>query len=224
MVPSVVSLGQWTPLRALPRGWCTWRGPRVPRVALTFDDGPDPATTPLVLDRLDELGITATFFLLGSRVEAAPELVSEIAGRGHEIGVHGHRHDHHFVRTPRWVLDDLDAALEALASCGGRYPRWYRPPYGQTTGGTMLAARQRALPLVLWSAWGREWVAPSAEDVARRVTRGLEPGAIVLLHDSDVLSPPGTTDRVLAALPPIAEELDRRDLKAVTLSTLVPTP
>ncbi|HZP28002.1 MAG TPA: polysaccharide deacetylase family protein, partial [Acidimicrobiia bacterium] len=65
-VPSVVALGQWTPLRALPGGWCTWRGPDAPRVALTFDDGPDPRTTPRVLDRLDGLGFVATFFVLGS--------------------------------------------------------------------------------------------------------------------------------------------------------------
>ena len=219
--PGVVALGQWTPARALPRGWCRWRGPSVSQVALTFDDGPDPVTTPRVLDRLDELGLRATFFCLGSRVQDAPEVVAEAVLRGHEIGVHGHVHDHHFAHQPGWVRADLDAALEALAECGVE-PRWYRPPYGQVSAGTLRAARSRGLELVHWSAWGREWDEPDGSSVAERVSRSLEPGAIVLLHDSDDTSPAGTVDKVIDALGMIADDLDRRGLASVTLSELVP--
>jgi peptidoglycan/xylan/chitin deacetylase (PgdA/CDA1 family) len=218
--PSVVALGQWTRLRALPRGWCRWRGPDVARVALTFDDGPDPRTTPKILDQLDALGLRGTFFCLGSRVQAAPDLVMEIVDRGHEVAVHGFRHEHHLARTPRWVLRDLDAALSALADCGV-VPRWYRPPYGQSSAGTMFAARRRGLDLAHWSAWGREWEAPDARAVAGRIVRSLEPGAIVLLHDSDDTSPPGTVDRVVDALRVIADELSTRGLSSATLSDLV---
>jgi peptidoglycan/xylan/chitin deacetylase (PgdA/CDA1 family) len=192
----------------------------VRRVALTFDDGPDPETTPLVLERLDDLGLAATFFLLGTRVLAHPEIVADIASRGHEIAVHGHRHDHHFAHTPAWVIADLDAAVAALARYG-HSPRWYRPPYGQATSGTLIASRRRNLPMVLWSAWGREWTASSADEVTRRVGAGLAAGAIVLLHDSDVLSPPGTTEHVLAALAPLAAELHTRELRSATLSELL---
>jgi len=218
--PSVVALGQWSPMRAIPGGWCRWRGPKQPRVALTFDDGPDPQTTPLVLDRLDELGLRGTFFCLGSRMEQAPELVMETVDRGHEIGIHGHLHEHHLARTPRWIRDDLDAALEVAGDCGV-LPRWYRPPFGQSSLGTMLAARGRGLELVHWSAWGREWEAVDANEVVGRVCASLEPGAIVLLHDSDDSSPPGTVDRVLDSLGPIADELAHRELEATTLSELV---
>ena len=218
--PSVIALGQWTPLRALPGGWCRWRGPAVPRVALTFDDGPDPTTTPALLDRLEELGLRGTFFCLGCHVEHAPGLVMEIVDRGHEVGVHGFAHEHHLARTPAWVRADLDAALEVLGDCGV-VPRWYRPPYGQASLGTVLAARSRGLDLVHWSAWGREWEAEDAHAVADRVCEALEPGAIVLLHDSDDTSPVGTVARVVEALGPIADELAHRDLATCTLSDLV---
>jgi peptidoglycan/xylan/chitin deacetylase (PgdA/CDA1 family) len=220
MVPSVVSLGQWAPIRALPGNLCTWRGPARGAVALTFDDGPDPETTPRLLERLSRLGLAATFFCVGSQVEANPDLVREILGRGHQVEVHGHRHKHHFVRTPWWVQHDLNAAVEALTGAGAT-PKWFRPPFGQTTGSTMVAARRHRLGLVLWSAWGREWAEPDAAAVARRVGRHLTAGTIVLLHDSDTYSPPGSCQRALDALGPIACGLDHRGLTAVTLDQLV---
>lgn len=220
MVPSVVSLGQWSPLRSLPGDLCRWRGPAVDGVALTFDDGPDPRTTPDVLDRLSQLALSATFFCLGSQVATHPDLVAEILQRGHQVESHGYRHDHHFVRTPRWVRTDLDAAIAALEE-SGVHPRWFRPPYGQTAGATMVEARRHGLRLVLWSAWGREWDEPDAASVARRVGSGLGPGAIVLLHDADVMSPLGSARRATEALGPIAEELHQRGLAALTLDRLV---
>jgi peptidoglycan/xylan/chitin deacetylase (PgdA/CDA1 family) len=218
--PSVVALGQWTKLRSLPNGWCRWRGPDVASVALTFDDGPDLHGTPRVLDALDALGLRGTFFCLGSRAAADPDLVMGVVDRGHEVALHGFAHDHHLARTPRWVLADMEAGLSALADCGV-IPRWYRPPYGQSSAATMYAARRRRLELVHWSGWGREWEAVDAHAVADRVERSLEPGAIVLLHDSDDTSPSGTVDRVVDALPLIAAELQARGLTSSTMSDLV---
>lgn len=219
-VPSVVSLGQWLPVRSLPGGWCTWRGPARAAVALTFDDGPDPVATPAVLDALERLGLRATFFCLGERAAAHPDLVAEVARRGHAVGVHGHRHTHHLLRAPWHPGADLDRALAALAAAGVA-PRWYRPPYGQASGATLLAARRRGLRTVLWSAWGREWAAPDAAAVARRVTSALTPGAVVLLHDSDGSSPAGSAGRAAAALAPIAAALDEAGLRTATLDELL---
>jgi peptidoglycan/xylan/chitin deacetylase (PgdA/CDA1 family) len=220
MVPSVVSLGQWLPIRALPGDLCRWRGSNAGGVALTFDDGPDPRTTPRVLDRLDQLSLAATFFCLGEQVVSHPELVREIRARGHQVETHGFRHDHHFLRTPGWVRADLKAALDAMVLVG-IHPRWFRPPFGQTTGATMVEARRHKLRLVLWSAWGREWDEPDAISVARRVRAGVGPGGIVLLHDADVQSPPGSSRRAAEALGPIAEDLHRQGLAALTLDELV---
>jgi peptidoglycan/xylan/chitin deacetylase (PgdA/CDA1 family) len=223
MVPSVVSLGQWLPIRALPGDLCRWRACNANGVALTFDDGPDPRTTPLVLDRLDQLSLRATFFCLGQQVVAHPALVGEMRARGHQVETHGFRHDHHFMRSPGWVRADLDAAIEAMAQVGV-HPRWFRPPFGQTTGATMVEARRHDLRLVLWSAWGREWDEPDGGAVARRVRRGMGPGGIVLLHDADVQSPPGSSRRAVEALGPIAEDITGKGLAALTLDELVGLP
>ena len=222
-VPSTVTLGQWSSLRALPRDLCRWRGPDVPAVALTFDDGPDPEGTPAVLDRLDALALRATFFCLGSRAERYPALVEEIRGRGHQIETHGYRHEHHLARSPRWVLRDFRDARLALARCGVT-PTWYRPSFGQATGSTLVAARALGLKTVLWSAWGREWTTTDPAEVAARITLRLHAGAIVLLHDSDAFGPPGMWRTGLRSLDTVAARLAERGLRAVTLDELVDAP
>jgi len=227
-VPSTVALGQWTGLRALPGGLCRWRGDGGSssggdRVALTFDDGPSPAGTPAVLDRLDRLGLVGTFFVLGSLVERDPDLVAEIRRRGHQVETHGHHHRHHLARTPWWVHRDLAAAAEAMAAVGV-HPRWYRPTYGQATAATLLAARRQGWLPVLWSAWGREWATTDPAAVAATIRRRLVPGAVVLLHDNDAFGPPGMWKIGLDALGRVADDLHRRGLTAVTMDQLVPVP
>ena len=220
MLPSALILGQWTTVRAVPGDWCRWRGPAAQQVALTFDDGPAPGYTDQVLDTLDELGMRATFFCLGAQVRAHPALAAEIATRGHTVGTHGDRHESHFARTPRWVDADLRRALAAHDAAGLPRPRWYRPPFGHVTAATLWHARNAGLPLALWSATGREWSLPSAEAVANQVIGALDPGAIVLLHDTDVSNPSGSTDRVLGALPIIAETLRESGWSAVSLDDM----
>ena len=221
-VPSAVVLGQWGPFCTLFGELCRWQGPRAStRVALTFDDGPDPEGTPRVLDALDELGLRATFFVLGERVRAHPDLVEEIARRGHQLATHGDEHARHLARSPLWVRRDLERARDAMAVLG-HAPRWYRPAFGQPSGSTLAVARAMGLRTVLWSAWGREWVAPGPGEVAARVTRRLRPGAIVLLHDSDRFGPWGMWRRALGALPLVAAELRRRRLTSATMDELVP--
>jgi peptidoglycan/xylan/chitin deacetylase (PgdA/CDA1 family) len=224
-VPSVVTLGQWTGLETLPADLCRWRGPRVGgRVALTFDDGPHPTATPAVLDRLDQLGLKATFFPLASMAERHRVILDEVVRRGHALGIHGYQHRHHLARSPRWVRRDLARAGATMDELGLR-PTWYRPAYGQATAATLLAARARGWRTVLWSAWGREWTTDDPGQVAARVVSGLHPGAIALLHDSDAFGPTGMWRGACEALGPIAEELDRRRLQAVTLDELLdPAP
>jgi peptidoglycan/xylan/chitin deacetylase (PgdA/CDA1 family) len=221
-VPGVVSLGQWAPVRALPAGWCRWRGPDRPALALTFDDGPVPGDTERTLDRLDELGAVATFFCLGEQVLAHPVLTQEIAARGHEVGVHGFEHAHHFARPPAWIGRDLDRAVDALLGAGLPPPRWFRPPYGQTSGPTLWAARRRHLEPVLWSGWAREWKADQGTAAVRaRLEAAVAPGAIVLLHDTEALNGPGTLATVLDALGPVVAAARERGLEPVTLTDLV---
>lgn len=175
-------------------------------VALTFDDGPDPASTPQVLEALDRLGWRATFFLLGSMTDAAPRLAAEVADAGHETAVHGYYHRGSLRHTPRWVRNDLERAIASVTGATGHRPRWYRPPFGELSGGALLAARRCHVTPVLWSAWGRDWRADAtAASIVADLRAGVVDGGTVLLHDSDCASAPGSWRNTLAALEPFAE-------------------
>lgn len=170
-------------------------------VALTFDDGPSPATTPRILAELERLDVRATFFLLGSEVERYPWAARAVAEAGHEIAVHGHWHRNHLVRSVRAVRYDLARALDAIGTHTGQRPAWFRPPYGVVSRGTRVAAHEQGLRLVLWSSWGRDWRAHATPtSVLADLTHRLHGGATLLLHDSDATSAPGSPLVTLATL------------------------
>jgi peptidoglycan-N-acetylglucosamine deacetylase len=188
-------------------------------VALTFDDGPDPAWTPAFLEVLATWRARATFFMLGSMAVQAPGLAAEIAAAGHEVAVHGWAHQYTVLRGPRAVADDLARARDAVAAAAGAQPRFYRPPYGVLSTGALGAARRLGLTPVLWTCWGREW-APGSTPRSVWATLGgnLTGGATVLLHDSDCTSPPGSAAAALGALPLLLEECAVRKLVAGPLA------
>jgi peptidoglycan/xylan/chitin deacetylase (PgdA/CDA1 family) len=182
-------------------------------VALTYDDGPDPASTPLFLDLLARHGRHATFFLLGEHVVRHPELVAEMADRGHELAVHGWDHTCVLAVPPGRLMAELEETVEILERLGGRRPRWYRPPYGVLSTPALVAARTAGLRAVLWSAWGRDWEARATPSrIVRTVGRTLAPGGTVLLHDTDRTSAPGSWRHTLAASEVLLEGWDRAGL------------
>ena len=188
-------------------------------VALTFDDGPDPRSTPAFLEVLDALGWHATFFMLGDMVRDAPGLAAEVVAAGHEIAVHGASHRSMLWRTPWSVADDVTRGRDIAAAATGVGSRFFRPPYGMLSGGALRAAARCDLDTVLWTAWGRDW-RPEAtpESVTEDVLRGRLDGGTVLLHDSDCTSSPGSWTSAVGALPRLAESLALRDLQVGTLS------
>ncbi|MBT3152564.1 polysaccharide deacetylase family protein [Streptomyces sp. CHD11] len=173
-------------------------------VALTFDDGPDPESTPRFLDALEALGVRATFFVLGDGVLRHPSVVRETVRRGHEVALHGWSHDRPWLPGP---VDDVRALLRAAGTVReltGHDPRWYRPPYGILTSGRWAAARTAGLRPVLWTAWGRDWTADATPaSVRSAVAAGLRGGGTLLLHDTDRMSAPGCWRSALGALPGI---------------------
>ena len=188
-------------------------------VALTFDDGPDPRSTPQFLEALDTLGFHATFFMLGSMVKAAPHLAADVAAAGHEIAVHGYRHRTHLLQSPRSVHDDLRRGADTIADTTGADLYWHRPPFGTVSAGTLLGCRQLGLRLVLWTSWGRDWRASAtAGSVVADLTRVPLGGATLLLHDSDCTSAVHCWRAALGALEPLAEQIADRGLTAGTLS------
>lgn len=193
-----------------------------PVVALTFDDGPHAEGTPAVLEELARQGATATFFLVGEQVVLRPALAREIVAAGHEVAVHGYRHTLLLRRRVSAVADDLDRAVDAIGEATGVRPTLYRPPYGILSSGALAHVRARGWRPLLWSTWGRDWERRATpQSIARRATRRLGPGDVVLLHDSDAYSSADSWRRTAAALPSVLEAVATLGIPAssVTQST-----
>lgn len=178
-------------------------------VALTFDDGPVPATADL-LDVLDERGARATFFVIGGQVAKNPEVITRMVEGGHEIGNHTWSHADLTLLDPAGIADEIGRAADAVVAAGGPRPTLVRPPYGATN--EVLAA-VIGLPQVLWSLDTRDWAVRDTDAVVARVLERVGPGAIVLLHD---IRP---TTR--AAVPVIVDALQARGYALVTVSEVL---
>lgn len=150
---------------------------------LTFDDGPEPRWTEAVLDALARGGARATFFVLGERVAAAPDLVERAGAEGHEIGLHGDRHLRHSEHGAEAIEADARRALECLERLGVRPERW-RAPWGVETADTRAVAARLGLELAGWTVDTHDWRGDSAAEMLTRCgAAATEPGAVVLLHD-----------------------------------------
>ncbi len=153
-------------------------------VWLTIDDGPDPEDTPRLLELFATHGAKVTFFVIGENAARFPELVRAMIAAGHEVAHHTHTHPtkSFWCASPRRVGQELDEGFEALRGAGVR-PTRFRPPVGIKNLWLAPVLRARGLTCVGWSARGLERCRGDAEVVAGRVTRDLEPGAILLLHE-----------------------------------------
>jgi peptidoglycan-N-acetylglucosamine deacetylase len=185
--------------------------------AVTFDDGPDPDATPLVLDALDAAAAKATFFLVGEQVDAHPDLAREIATRGHEIQAHCFDHEHHeTLADPR---GDLERTLQSIERATGARPTMQRPPYGRFSAASHAACIEAGLRPVYWSAWGEDWEDLAPDRIADFVTRDLSPGVVILLHDSARYAHRSSARATAAAIPQIAAAMAEHDLAPVCISS-----
>jgi peptidoglycan/xylan/chitin deacetylase (PgdA/CDA1 family) len=194
------------------------RQPGSEGIAITFDDGPHPQGTPLVLEVLREAAAPATFFLAGEQVVRRPSLAAEIVAAGHRVELHCHRHRNQLRLTPGQLLDDAERGRTAIEDATGQAVRDYRPPYGIFSASGLRAIRRRGWRPVLWSLWGKDWRRrATARSIAERATSGAAAGDILLLHDADYYSAGGSWSRTAAALPAILDELGGQGLRAVSL-------
>lgn len=219
-------LYEWHPGRA--RRWQRYPGidrvPRAGNVVLTFDDGPDPDATPAVLDSLDQVGATATFFLLGTQAKANPGLAVEVRERGHEIGLHGHDHIRH-DRTPAAdSAGDIRAGFAELEDLLGVRCRWYRPPYGKMSDAAAQACAELQMTVVYWSAWGLDWEDVGSDRIAAVASSQIDDGGIVLLHDSARYARRLSAAPTAAAIPTIAGNTAARGLSLVALRDALGSP
>jgi peptidoglycan/xylan/chitin deacetylase (PgdA/CDA1 family) len=192
-----------------------------PRVALTFDDGPDPDATPAVLEALDLAGLTATFFVVGEQLLRHHALAREALDRGHELALHGFSHRPHDELSPPESKDDIARGVGAFEAATGRSPRFYRPPYGLFNEWSYGACHDLGLEPVYWSAWGSDWEDISPERIADLVSRDLGEGAIVLLHDSPRYANRPSANATAEAIPLIAANAALEEVRLVSLGELV---
>lgn len=187
-------------------------------IALTFDDGPHPAGTPAMLEILRDTGARATFFLVGEQIVRYPTLAREIVDGGHDVALHCFRHRNLLRLTPRQVRDDLARAEDAIVEATGRAPLWYRPPYGVLSSTALVIVRQAGWRTILWSRWGRDWRRrASAASIAHDVSSEVSSGDVLLLHDADYYSAPGSWRRTLAALPTVLARIEGAGLTTAPL-------
>lgn len=164
------------------------------KLFFTFDDGPNPEVTPLILDILEQFNAKATFFCLGENVEKNPELIKEIINRGHSIGNHSYNHIDGFKTSISNYLQNVEKASKIISS------NLFRPPYGRITP-FQYHKLKRKFRIIVWNSAADDWnkyLTP--EKCIRKVMKNAKDGAIILMHDNIVAK-----ERVTIALPFLLE-------------------
>lgn len=217
---------------------CRTNSPR--KLAITFDDGPNPAITPKLLDLLDRYNAKATFFLIGRFVRECPELVKETVTRGHVVGNHTESHPNLFWQNSTRVIVELRLCHDALRNATGEAPKWFRPPFGFRNPGVIRSARELGYRTAMWTLipgdWREkpaEWLIPRMQPIAEHAQRRLEDkpghaarssGDILCLHDGSHRELNGDRSRTLAALEHWLPRWRDLGLEFVTIDDAVRTP
>ncbi len=191
-------------------------------VAITIDDGPDPAVTPRVLDLLDEHRAKATFFCVGTNVQRHADVVREIVKRGHAVENHSQRHLHNFsLLGPRGLAEEIGHAQESISAITGVRPLFFRAPAGLRNPFLDPVLTRLDLQLASWTRRGFDTVRHDAERVYNKLARNLGGGDILLLHDGHAARNSSGQPVILEVLPRLLATLTAARLQAVTLrSTL----
>jgi peptidoglycan/xylan/chitin deacetylase (PgdA/CDA1 family) len=186
-------------------------------VALTFDDGPDPRSTPALLDLLRDAKVPATFFCTGQQVAAHPELAARIAREGHLIQNHSYTHNHATnIFTVARLRAELTQTQAVIQKITGVAPRWFRPPMGLTNPRVFHVARALGLIVVGWTARGFDTKLTEPTLIVARILRKLRPGAILLLHDGNI-----PAERLTKTVRLLLAELRARDYEVARLDHVV---
>lgn len=182
--------------------------------ALTFDDGPDPTWTPIVLDILREKGVSATFFVLGSRAETYRGLIEREVAEGHSVQDHSWSHAPNFGSlNDDEVRSELLETARLIESITGRRPTFFRPPQGAMSPAIESMAIGNGFRIVLWNVDPQDWAGRNSDEIYAKVTNGLGGGDIILLHDGG-----GDRSATVAALPGIIDDLRSKGYQFVTLT------
>jgi len=153
---------------------------------LTFDDGPNPVVTPLVLEILKHANARATFFVLGKRAEQHPQLIRDILDQGHAIGNHSYDHPLLLFRSREFVRAQVERTQGVIERISGYRTRLFRPPFGLFNPGALSMIQDMGYQFVLWSLNPADYSRRRTENIAHDLKTWATNGSIVLLHDSDL--------------------------------------
>ena len=193
-----------------------------PRLALTFDDGPDPETTPRILDILDELKVSATFFVIGLHAERQRNILERIHHTGHEVGNHSYHHAHFgTLRRYRYWIEEITRTQQIVADVTGRSPRLFRPPMGFKNRHMVKAVRDQHLTTVTWTRRAFDGVTTTSSKIIKRLGTRAGAGDIIALHDG--VDPNGSRNAkaTVEVLPLLIEQFWNRGLEIAPLSNLI---
>lgn len=183
-------------------------------VAMTFDDGPHPKNTPQLLDILKARRIRATFYVIGWRVKAYPDIIRRMVAEGHEIGNHTYKHPNLAGLGQQSLLREIDSTNDIIYRTTGKMPVTMRPPYGALyQSQRSYVATNRRMPTILWSVDPADWRRPGVSVVANRIVGQAHPGAIVLAHDIHWPT--------IAAMPPALDALIKQGYGFTTVSRIL---
>jgi len=212
--------GLWPRSRWLGSNWTRLPAHAAARreIAITIDDGPDPAVTPAVLDLLDAHAAKATFFCIGTEARAHPALCREIVRRGHSVQNHSDRHSRRFSLLGAKAMGrEIAAAQASLADITGEVPRFFRAPAGLRNPFLAPVLQRLDLQLVSWTRRGFDTVRRDPTDVLARLARGLAAGDILLAHDGNAARAEDGSAVLLAVLPELLARAMSLALVVVTL-------
>jgi peptidoglycan/xylan/chitin deacetylase (PgdA/CDA1 family) len=220
----LTAIGLWPRSRLLGPNWTRLPAGAAARgeIALTIDDGPDPAVTPQVLDILDAHDVHATFFCIGKNVANYPDLAREIVRRGHAVENHSNQHRWHFgFLGVGGFIRELTAAQETIADVTGQQPLFFRAPAGLRSPLLDPALCRVGLRLASWTRRGFDTVQRNPDRVLRRLLRNVGRGEILLLHDGNAARTAAGMPVILEVLPPVLSAIRAAGLTPVTLRALI---
>ena len=192
-------------------------------VALTFDDGPSPVWTPKILDELKKAGIKATFFMLGKHVEQFPDIARRVAQEGHEI--ENHSYTHHGLLN--YKMNELEKEIKdteaIIKKTTGRTTKYFRPPKAWATEKEKEKIEEMGYETVLWSLNSKDWVKFHDKQIRRYILWHIQPGDIILFHDSGGVwaTEGGNRKQTVKTIFRLAEQLREKGYKFVTVSELL---
>ena len=189
---------------------------RLPEIALTFDDGPNPENTPQILAILRQYHVRATFFDVGRLVKRYPDLAKQEIADGHIVGNHSWSHPYLPSLTPGAIRKQIANTSDIIQQVTGIRPIFFRPPYGALTADALAVINSFGLTTIIWNNDARDWSIPGISVISARVLTSASNGAIILLHDGG-----GDRYQTIAALPTIIEHLRALNYQFVTMAHLV---